>query len=388
MSIGQDSKKIRVGFFPPENKRWMGGVNYYKNLFYALKQVSENGIEIVIFLPTKNDDEVVKIYRKYSDELHILNALDKRKLDGFLSKIEYRIFGSNILLEKTLTQYHIDVVSHIGFGGLKKIKSIGWIPDFQHIHLPEMFSRQEINRRNKKFKRTIVDSNAVFLSSNDAIKDFKNFAPPHEAKARILPFVSQPENNFKKFNTTQKQSFLKRYDLPENFFYLPNQFWKHKNHMVAFEAIKNIRNSGKKVCLVCTGKLDDYRSTKHIRELKNFISTNKLEKNIRLLGLVPYEDVFSLIAISHAVLNPSLFEGWSSTVEECKTIGKQMILSNINVHKEQAPNAIFFDKSKANELTNILMNYSPNKLIEIEKDLAFRTNEYADKFIDTIKSIV
>ena len=40
---------------------------------------------------------------------------------------------------------------------------------------------------------------------------------------------------------------------------------------------------------------------------------------------------------SVAVINPSEFEGRSSTVEQAKSLGKQVILSNIKIHKEQKP---------------------------------------------------
>lgn len=97
---------------------------------------------------------------------------------------------------------------------------------------------------------------------------------------------------------------------------MPNQFWKHKNHMLVFKAINELKKENVEICLVCTGHLDDYRNKNYILEIKN----NNLEKNIKLLGLV-----FALIKFSKAVINPSLFEGWSSTVEECKSVGKNMI---------------------------------------------------------------
>ena len=40
---------------------------------------------------------------------------------------------------------------------------------------------------------------------------------------------------------------------------------------------------------------------------------------------------------SVAVLNPSRFEGWSVSVEEAKSLGKLVLLSDIDVHREQAP---------------------------------------------------
>jgi len=56
-----------------------------------------------------------------------------------------------------------------------------------------------------------------------------------------------------------------------------------------------------------------------------------------------------------SVINPSLFEGWSSTVEEVKSIGKNIILSNLEVHREQyPPGGVFFNPHDHNELSEIL----------------------------------
>ena len=45
------------------------------------------------------------------------------------------------------------------------------------------------------------------------------------------------------------------------------------------------------------------------------------------LGLIPRDDVQGLMEISVAVVNPSLFEGWSTTVEEAKALGVPLVLS-------------------------------------------------------------
>ena len=68
------------------------------------------------------------------------------------------------------------------------------------------------------------------------------------------------------------------------------------------------------------------------------------EKLFRPLGVVPYRDMLGLMRHAVAVINPSLFEGWSTSVEEAKSMGKAVVLSDIPVHREQAPGrGLFFD---------------------------------------------
>ena len=77
--------------------------------------------------------------------------------------------------------------------------------------------------------------------------------------------------------------------------------------------------------------------------------------------VVPYKDVMSLMFHSIAIINPSKFEGWSSSVEQAKSMGKKIILSNINVHREQNPKrGIYFNPNNYNKLTSIMINIWKN----------------------------
>lgn len=372
----------RVGFIGAVSTEWMGGLNYYKNLLFALDSLKAKEIEVFVFIGEKTDPEIKDMFNTYAQVIED-SMFDRKSLKWYLMKIEQKILRTNCLLSNFLKKYDVQVLSHSSVTGLKGIKTINWIPDFQHIHLPNMFSQKELNSRDKKFMNLIKKSDAVILSSYDAFKDFKSFAPEYQNKARVLQFVSQPEQGYFDLSENDQVTLLKKYHLPSKFFYMPNQFWKHKNHMLVFKAIKSLVDEGNDMCLVCTGHLKDYRNKTYIDEIQNFIRINKLEKNIRLLGLVDYEDVFKLIKYSKAVINPSLFEGWSSTVEECKSVNKNMILSDLAVHKEQYPNATFFDKNDVNSLKNILKTYNiQNEILGDCNDLNYRTHKFAQNYQD------
>ena len=60
--------------------------------------------------------------------------------------------------------------------------------------------------------------------------------------------------------------------------------------------------------------------------------------------MIPKNDVSKLIYKSKAVINPSLFEGWNTSVEEAQNTKKKIILSDIAVHREQAQKFSFFLK--------------------------------------------
>ena len=378
---------IKVGFIGAVSKDWMGGLNYFKNLLFAIDTLKNKELQVFVFVGKKTDEEIKEMFRKYATVIED-SIFDRKSFKNLLMKIEKKIFDTNFLVEKILKKYDIQILSHASMTNFKNIKTINWIPDFQHVHLPQMFSEEEIKNRNNSFSKIIKESEVVVLSSFDALKDFKKFAPKFENKAKVLQFVSQPDKKYSELNENNKKNVIKKYHINDDFFYMPNQFWKHKNHMIVFEAINELKKKGIDIFLVCTGHLVDYRNKTHIEEIKDFIKTNNLEQNIKLLGLVDYEDVFALIKFSKAVINPSLFEGWSSTVEECKSVVKNMILSDLEVHKEQYTNATFFERNSVESLKNVLLKYETSTVILDNKNLEERTLVFAQNYLNIVKETI
>ena len=378
---------IKVGFIGAVSKEWMGGLNYFNNLLFAIDSLNNKELQIFVFVGKKTDEDIKNMFKRYGTVIED-RIFDRKSLKWFLMKLEQKIFKTNFLLENILKKYDIQVLSHSSITKFKNIKTINWIPDFQHIHLPQMFSKKEIENRDKSFIQIIKESDVVVLSSFDALKDLRKFSSEYQNKARVLQFVSQPNSRYFELNENDKNNVLKKYDIKDEFFYMPNQFWKHKNHMTVFTAINELKKDGIQICVVCTGHLADYRNKTYIDEIKNFIKINNLEKNIKLLGLVEYEDVFALIKFSKAVINPSLFEGWSSTVEECKSVEKNMILSDLDVHKEQYPNATFFERNSVESLKNILKNYKKENIDSNIESLEIRTKKFADTYVSICKEVL
>ena len=378
---------IKVGFIGAVSKEWMGGLNYFNNLLFAIDSLNNKELQIFVFVGKKTDEDIKNMFKQYATVIED-TIFDRKSFKWFLMKLEQKIFKTNFLLENILKKYDIQILSHTSITKFKNIKTINWIPDFQHIHLPQMFSKKEIDNRDKSFMQIIKDSDVVVLSSFDALTDLKNFSSEYQNKARVLQFVSQPNSRYFELNENDKNNVFKKHDIKDDFFYMPNQFWKHKNHVTVFTAINELKKDGIELCVVCTGHLADYRNKTYIDEIKNFIKINNLEKNIKLLGLVEYEDVFTLIKFSKAVINPSLFEGWSSTVEECKSVEKNMILSDLDVHKEQYPNATFFERNSVESLKNILKNYKKENIDSNIESLEIRTKKFADTYVSICKEVL
>jgi hypothetical protein len=109
---------------------------------------------------------------------------------------------------------------------------------------------------------------------------------------------------------------------------------------------------------------------------------------------VSYNEVISLIYHSTLIINPSFFEGWSTTVEEAKLLNKKIILSDIKTHLEQNPdNAVYFDPKKPNELAKrIEKNFfhklkNQKKINFLKKKYEIKKKEYALRYCSFLRDI-
>lgn len=379
--------KVKVAFLLELSEGWLGGVNYYRNLLKAVDQYGSGDIEVVVVVPKDTDESVLG---SYSDNITIFktNLFKKWRPSGFCRKAINKIFRKDYVMASYLRVHGIQIISHnqngLYFPG---IKTMSWIPDFQHKHCPEFFSADAIKGRDKNFLKLAKDSNIVILSSYDAEHDFADSFPKYRDKSEVLHFV--PTLNLQ--NSVDAKVALSKYSLPKKFFFLPNQYWIHKNHKVVLQALKVLRDAGEDdILVVSTGNTTDYRAAGYFEEIKAFIKDNNLEENYKILGLIPYDDVQALAEQCHAYINPSLFEGWSTTVEEAKYRGKCIILSDLAVHREQNPkHGIFFDPNNPGELAEKMLQVWNAPRIEEDKENLIRLNESMKrKFAQRYEEIV
>src|SRR5262249_47576701 len=132
---------------------------------------------------------------------------------------------------------------------------VGWIPDFQHLRLPELFHPADMRHRDQVFSAIAEKSGAILLSSNSARLDFEEFFPDHAAKARVARFPSLIWT----LDRADESATLRKYNLPQKFAVVANQFWRHKNHRILPPALELLKRRGIEINLVITGLPSDYR---------------------------------------------------------------------------------------------------------------------------------
>jgi len=387
---------IRIGFLLNFPKEYKGGINYFKNLFYALSKVEKREFQIFLFLPDDIDKEYIEMFSPYVT-IVITSLLKRGNPFWFADKVSGKLLNYMPFTIRLLKQYKIDIVSHSNFySRFSSFKIINWIPDFQWVHYPDLWSKRGISNLRLMTRKVLQYSDAIVVSSQDAKKDLLTFDDADKSNIQVLQFVSQPNHNKEGNLEELRRHVEKEYNFSGSFFFLPNQFWRHKNHLIAFKAIKEMKKKGLNPLLITTGLMHDFRNrNEHIDSLMKYVKDEQLQDNIRFLGLIPYRHVLFLMENCLAVINPSLFEGWSSTVEEAKSIGKLTVLSDIPVHREQNPSgAIYFNPFDEHDLANALANIWQNKADlpvvdagKVNEDLENRTRLFAERYTDIVNGV-
>ena len=73
-----------------------------------------------------------------------------------------------------------------------------------------------------------------------------------------------------------------------------------------------------------------------------------------------------LMKHSQAVLQQSLFEGWSTVIEDARSLQAPVVAANLGVNMEQlGENGIYFDPLNPDELVAILKDYPERNLYDM-----------------------
>jgi glycosyltransferase involved in cell wall biosynthesis len=385
---------IRTGFILSDRTNaWLGGIIYLQNLLAALREHPQPRIEPVLFVPPGMPQATLD---RFAGTEIIETPLAEQGARPVRIGAALRLaIGCNPVLERLMRRHGIALLSHYApLGRSSRVRSITWIPDFQHRHLPQLFAASDIAARDRAFRRLARDADAVILSSEDAARDFRAFAPASEDRGRVLHFVSDmaPADR-----STSLPDLERKLEFSGPYFALPNQFWPHKNHRLVVEALALLAGEGHHPLVLCTGNPHNDRDPDYVPGLVRRAEEAGVAANFRLLGMVSHADLSGLVRNAVGVINPSRFEGWSTSVEEGKSLGKTVLLSDIAVHREQAPArghyfGIDDPAALAQAMRTALAAYSPDQeALHAEQAaaaLAQRRITFADRYADIVEEVM
>lgn len=381
------AKRIKIGIIYSYDENWIGGTYYYQNLIQSLKLLPDIKKPHLVILSDSitsfaSIKELKYPYVTYKILVNSFSFVEKCR-----NKLLKKIFPKRAIPKKKIN-YNIDVLFHpseIQIPNSIK-KHLYWIPDFQEVYLPHLFSENYLDYRKKSQQELLSNDKHILFSSTDACNDFEKLYPLAKPKKYVVNFsVFHP--NYLDINIAELKD---KYQLPNiPYFFSPNQFWKHKNHIVVLKAVKEIKeNYNSNIQVLFSGKESDARNPTYFEEIKQFVLENNLEDNIFFLGFIDRSEQLCFMKNALAVIQPSLFEGWSSVVEDAKAMNQKLIVSSLNVHQEQlGDQAYYFNPNNENELINKMILFLENKMDSPEFNYTEQLHLFGENFMSVINTI-
>ena len=349
---------IRVGFTLIGGKNWTGGYNYLLNLLQVLSTEAPDALAPVLFAGLDVPDAELAPFAAIPG-CEIVRAPGFNESSRPRTLLRSLLLGRDAAIHRLLNAARLDVAfeSAVFLGWRLPIPAIAWIPDLQHRFLPQLFSRGAWWRRELGFRAQIGSGRTVMCSSEDTRQACETIYPGTRGRVFAVRFRVRAALPL---SQTKAREVACRHGLPDQYFFMPNQFWLHKNHQMVVQALRLLRDRGVDRCIVASGRQMDPRHPDQVPRLLAQVKAAGLEQHFIAPGLLPYSDLMPLMQASTALLNPSLFEGWSTTVEEARAAGVPMLLSDLAVHKEQAgDSATYFDRHSAVSLADAMARFQP-----------------------------
>jgi glycosyltransferase involved in cell wall biosynthesis len=378
---------IRLAFTIISRRRWAGGYNYLRNLFAALNDHCPGAVTPVVFAGVRDDAaDLDDLKRIGGVETACSPAFDR----GAAGPAGAFLLGQDRAAVAEFRRHRIDAVFESArfFGWRMPYPALAWVPDLQHRQLPQLFPMQARWRRELGFRAQIAAGRTILLSSDSAERDCLDFYPDAKGKTVVVRFATRPSAALLEQDAGE---VISGYGLPANYFYLPNQFYPHKNHALVAIALKILAGQGRETVVAVSGSKHDARGSHAFDAVMRMVRELGLETNFRYLGVIPIAHVYALLRSAVALINPSRFEGWSTTVEEAKAFGVPLVLSNIDVHHEQAgTHARFFPVDDAAALAAQLASFSSS--LPVVRDLSpladAQVKRFAHDFVAAVRGVI
>lgn len=345
----------RIGLFFGYNANWIGGTYYWLNWVNALNTLLDEEKPIMVIISDKASFCYLKNETAYPYLEHYLWRNDSSLWYKILNVLPLRLTGKRRFYNRLRGDF--DALMPCGTGVSDAIpvsdsQRINWFPDFQYDHLPEFYTPKTYVETRKHAIEAAYLSSKLMLSSKDAARDFHRLFPDSKAKVYVQHFtVTHPD-----ISALKKEDVLRKHSIDRPYFYSPNQYWAHKNHPVVIDAVVELVKKGNKDILVLfSGKEWDNRNPDYVPSLKKRVEELGLSDNIRFLGFLDRKEQLVIMQNAQAVIQPSLFEGWSTVIEDARALNKYVIASDLDVNKEQVQtNVRFFERHSSSSLAKAI----------------------------------
>jgi glycosyltransferase involved in cell wall biosynthesis len=348
------SQRLKLGIILNFSPKWMGGVIYIINV-----------VKILNWLDEDKKPEVKLFYRpelkRFVDEIEYpyLEAIPWSFTDLRSGYLRSWLNRKNLFIEPILEHRQLDTLFPVMDFPVQlktKVRLISWYADLQHKYYPRFFSRLKRLERDMRIRLILRFTDRLIVSSDNVASDFNRFFHlPDKLDVSVFRFVSVIDS----FTFTTIDEIRLKHHIPEQYFLVSNQFHQHKNHQIILEALAILKSKGRAVPFIAmTGKLPEDNTSAYILRLKATIKEYGLEQHVCFLGVLSRQDQLTLMRFAQAIIQPSLFEGWSTVIEDAISLQTPVIASDLPVNMEQLEEkGVYFPKDNAHQLALTIGEY-------------------------------
>ncbi|HEY5412110.1 MAG TPA: glycosyltransferase family 1 protein [Caulobacteraceae bacterium] len=337
------ARRLTIGLRYKHQDAWVGGVYYVRNLVsaFGLLPAAERPRLIIV-----GGDKAALEELEAATGYPRLERLSRTRLQVEPApRLPWPFAGRR--------EEEIDLLLMGSPPGLE-FRGVQWVPDFQEHRFPEHFPPEELTARIERNDRWFARHRHVMVSSQDVAEDLARHYGRYANRVHVVRFASfMPPGAV----PAEAAGLRRRHGLPDRYFLCANQFWRHKNHALVLRALAEAGPSVPPV--VFTGREEDYRDAEHGPSVRRLAVELGLGERARFLGFIPRADQLGLMGGAVAVIQPSLCEGWSTSIEDAKALGRPVLASDIAVHREQlGDQADLFEGDDPAALARLLQRYA------------------------------
>lgn len=240
-------------------------------------------------------------------------------------------FLRSVYLSAKLQRELVDKYDFIFIHGLIPIshsRIILWIPDILHIHRPfDLAFRNLVNR--KLYYWFVSKLNIRLLTSS--YFQAKEIEKKYSKSCLVYRFGVEGI-----YSRSESKRKIK------NLVFSPNAFWQHK---MQTDILKLAAANPNYTFVLCGPKM---LSKKHSgwKEFSRLYGENRLD-NVHYVGELGPSLFQYFWQRSELICTMSQYEGWNTTIEMAKRDSKAILLSDIEVHREQMENYPYYQFLKA-----------------------------------------
>lgn len=368
-------KEKRVAIFVDSRKK-SGGA--YHELVYTIKKIQELNNNNINFIIVATSKELDLNLEKFNIEIcyFSLNPFDRyvayvRNFSYFVRGIKKFFFFKN-KFESFLEEKNIDLVYFVGPSQyslyLENIKFFINVPDIsvrENLEFPELVDNLEFQRKNDIFKKSLPRALAIITNSKIIKKRIAFFYQILES--RIFIINHQPSSSISEFTTVDEEKFnsvIKKYKLPNNYFFYPAMYLPHKNHQLLIDAIEELKKESNinQPNLVFCGNDVGY-----LTNLKKYVEKKNLKERIFFLNFIDDEELPYLYYGSTALVMPSLIGPTNIPPWEAFKLNKPVIYSKLEGIFEVLGDAVhYFDPTSLKDLVDALKKVLNDKIYREE----------------------